>query len=142
MKRIIMLSAVLLLVILINPECAFSQDEMKAKKYENPKWVRVVKIDYKSGKYNRAREIIDNYYVKANEKSGVKGPSMVVELHTGGWDIMAVWEMDEGIESILKKFREINLTSEQFHSSNYYRLQTMEKLYQQKKINSELYWVL
>ncbi|HMB63669.1 MAG TPA: hypothetical protein VKN36_11390 [Eudoraea sp.] len=74
--------------------------EMTAKKYENPQWYNIVHIDYLPGKFNEARTIIADYFIKANEKSGTNGPTMVLELNSGPYDIMAVWHMEEGIESM------------------------------------------
>ena len=100
MKRLLLLPMIILVAMFIKPVSTQAQADMVAKKYENPRWKNVVLIDYKPGKFNRARQIIMDYYVKANEKAGVSGPSLVVELHTGSWDMMAVWDMKEGIESM------------------------------------------
>ena len=101
MKKVLLLSAFLMsAMLIIDPGFIQAQSDATPKKYENPEWKNVVLIDYKPGKSGRAREIIQEYFIKANEMSGVSGPSLVVELETGGWDTMAVWDMKDGIESM------------------------------------------
>ena len=100
MKKALVLSFCFSFVLMAMPSMTNAQDTMSPKKYVNPQWKRVVMIDYKPGKNARAREIIMEYFVKANEKSGVPGPSLVVEFQTGSWDTMAVWDMQEGVESM------------------------------------------
>jgi hypothetical protein len=74
--------------------------EMKAKKFENPQWKTVTFIKFKSGKSDRAREIIRNYYEKAAQKASVSSPIMALDLVTGEWDMMVVWDMKGGIEEM------------------------------------------
>lgn len=74
--------------------------EMKAKKYDNPQWKTVSFLKFKSGKSDRAREIIRNYYEKAAQKASVASPTMAVDLVTGEWDMMVVWDMKGGVEEM------------------------------------------
>ncbi|MEL7532139.1 MAG: hypothetical protein AAFN10_12555 [Bacteroidota bacterium] len=68
-------------------------------KRDNPQWKRVVMLDFKAGKENRAIEIIDDYFKVASEKASTPGPEVMVDFQTGSWDRMAIWGMD-GIESM------------------------------------------
>ena len=77
-----------------------AQEERVAKKYDNPEWKNVFLIDYKSGKMERAREIIREYYAPATEKAGTSGPQMVMVLHSGEYDLMVIWAMEGGIEDM------------------------------------------
>lgn len=74
--------------------------EMKAKKFENPEWKTVSFIKFKSGKSDRAREIIRNYYEKAAVKASVSTPTMAVDLVTGEWDMMIVWNLKGGLDDM------------------------------------------
>jgi hypothetical protein len=74
--------------------------EMKAKKYDNPQWKTVSFLKFKSGKSDRAKEIIRNYYEKAAQKASVSSPIMALDLVTGEWDLMVVWDMKGGIEEM------------------------------------------
>jgi hypothetical protein len=74
--------------------------QTQAKKYDNPKWKSITFIQFKEGKMDRVREIIDNYFVKAAEKSGTPTPSMVSELVTGEWNMVVVWDMKEGVDAL------------------------------------------
>jgi hypothetical protein len=78
---------------------AYGQDEIQPKKYDNPQWKRVVYMDYKPGKYGRAQEIIYSYYRKAAEKAGTMPPK-TIEFETGEWDVLLIWDLADGIESL------------------------------------------
>ena len=69
-------------------------EEMKPKKLDNPEWYYVSKVKFKSGHYNRAKEILKDYYIKASKENL---PKMVFEFYTGSYDMMIVWEMKEGL---------------------------------------------
>ncbi len=97
MKTIKMLSLGICLV--FGFQGMFAQ-EMTAKKYDNPQWYNIVYVDYLPGKYNKARAIIQDYFIKASEQAGTPGPVMVLEMNSGPYDIMALWHMKDGIESM------------------------------------------
>lgn len=77
-----------------------SAQEMEPKRMENTDWKNIVYVDFHPGKRGRALEIIDNHYMKAAEKAGTSTPQMRVEFATGEWDMMIVWHMKEGVESM------------------------------------------
>ena len=81
-------------------QSSVNAQEMKAKKYDNPQWKTISFLKFKSGKSDRAREIIRNYYEKAAQKASVSSPTMAVDLMTGEWDLMVVWDMKGGIEEM------------------------------------------
>jgi hypothetical protein len=74
--------------------------QTQAKKYDNAKWKSITFIQFKEGKMERVREIINNYFVKAAEKGGTPMPSMVSELVTGEWNMVVVWDMKEGVDAL------------------------------------------
>ncbi len=69
-------------------------EEMKPKKLDNPEWYYVSKVKFKSGHYNRAKEILKDYYIKASKENL---PKMIFEFYSGAYDMMIVWEMKEGL---------------------------------------------
>lgn len=71
-----------------------------AKKYDNPKWRSVVYIDYHAGKAGRALEIIYEHFKKASDKAGTQTPISQLEMKTGEYDLILVWEMQGGIEDM------------------------------------------
>lgn len=77
-----------------------AQQEMKAKKYDNPKWLTVVFIKFSENKYSRAKEIITNYFEKAGQKAGTPSPSLVLDIMSGEWDMMLTWDMKNGIDEM------------------------------------------
>ncbi len=87
------------LILLIGMQRVVAQ-ETTAKKYDNPQWYNIVHVDYLPGKYNKARKVISDYHKKASVKAGTPGPVMTLEMNSGSYDIMAVWHMKDGIESL------------------------------------------
>jgi hypothetical protein len=68
------------------------------KKLNDPQWKRISLTTYKSGQLTRAKEIIANYHGKASEKAGTPRPAMIIDLISGDWDVMTVWDMPGGLE--------------------------------------------
>ncbi len=99
MKRLPAYLSMIIFCTLVTSSVAQAQ-EMKAKKFDNPEWKRVDFVKFKSGKVGRAKEIIQNYYMKAGQKSGTPGPAMIVDLMSGEWDMMVVWDMKGGIDDM------------------------------------------
>jgi hypothetical protein len=54
---------------------------------------------YKADKSTRAKDIIANYFIKASQKAGTQVPT-IIDLVSGEWDAMFIWEMKEGIEML------------------------------------------
>src|SRR5690349_12746599 len=73
------------------------EPELKAKKFENPQWKFIVMDAYKVEKSSRAKEIIASYFIKASQKAGTQVPT-IIDLVSGEWDAMYIWDMKEGIE--------------------------------------------
>jgi len=100
MKKLLLYAAMIFLCNLFTTTLVQAQQEMKAKKYDNPEWKRITLIKFKHEKLDRAKEIIKNYFYKAAQKAGTPTPSMIVDLYTGEWDMMIVWDMKGGIEEM------------------------------------------
>jgi hypothetical protein len=99
MNRLI-LNLTITFIFLVFVMASANAQEMKAKKLDNPQWKTVGFIKFKSGKSDRGREIIRNYYEKAAQKASTQTPAIAVDLVTGEWDMMVVWDMKEGLEEM------------------------------------------
>ncbi len=60
MKKLLVYVSMIIFCALVTTAGAQAQ-EMKAKKYNNPEWKRIDFVKFKSGKMDRAKEIIHNY---------------------------------------------------------------------------------
>ncbi|MDX1545055.1 MAG: hypothetical protein R3214_14025 [Christiangramia sp.] len=72
---------------------------MKAEKYDNPQWVSMSYIKFKPMKQDAAMEIIENYFAKADQDAGIEAPT-VYHFATGRYDMLVVWNMTEGVETL------------------------------------------
>lgn len=97
MKKSLLHSIVIFVCALQISTLAQAQNET-GKKYNDPQWKRISLTSYKSGQLARAKEIIQNYHGKASEKAGTPRPAMIIDLVSGDWDVMTVWDMPEGLE--------------------------------------------
>ena len=76
-------------------------DESGPEKWgDDARYVETVVLKFKSGKRERAMEIIAEHFVKASEKAGTPGPIMVIHMQTGRWDVAAVWELQGGTSDL------------------------------------------
>lgn len=76
-----------------------SAQEMTAKKYENPNWVQMVYVKFKPMKKDPAMKVVEEYFVKADQNAGLNPPT-VYHFATGNYDMLVVWEMKEGVETL------------------------------------------
>lgn len=86
------------LVFLIAGNLSYAQ-ELKAEKYENPEWVSISYIKFKPMKKDAAMNIVENYFVKADEDAGIDPPT-TYHFNFGKYDMMVIWEMEEGLETL------------------------------------------
>jgi len=73
----------------------YSQELPQAQKLENQSWHQVVLVNFKPGTTNQAMNIIHNHFEKAGQKIGLPGPSLMMEMKSGDWDLMLVWNMND-----------------------------------------------
>jgi len=76
-----------------------SAQEMKAKKMDNPVWVKMAFIKFEPGKMDKAKKIIKDYFAKADEIAGLPAPT-AYSMSTGSYDMVVIWELEEGIETL------------------------------------------
>ncbi len=99
MAKSALLGMMIAFTLLASPN-VHAQQDMQAKKYDNPEWKRIVMIRFKPDKSERAEEIINDYYLKACVKSGTPLPTTLLDIKTGEWDMLLVWDMKEGLEEM------------------------------------------
>ena len=92
MKRIISGILSVCFLIMIVPD-VHAQETLQAKKMEGHTWHQVVMVKFKPGTVDKAKEIINNHFMKAGQEANVPGPQMM-DFKTGEWDMMFVWTMD------------------------------------------------
>lgn len=97
MKKSVFGTTLLIVCALLISFTGQAQDE-KGKKYNDPQWKRISLTAFKSGQFARAKEIVANYHGKASEKAGTPRPAMIIDLVSGDWDVMTIWDMPEGLE--------------------------------------------
>lgn len=71
------------------------EDEPEPTRYEDVTWNQVVLVDFKSGKEERAMEIIEDRFLPLVKKAGNQIPR-TVEMQTGPWDLLLVWILKDG----------------------------------------------
>ncbi|MCA6074927.1 hypothetical protein [Fulvivirga sedimenti] len=89
MRKLVMLAA--LMCFCLSP--LFSQD-MQPEKFPDSKLIQITYMKFHPGKMGRAMEIVRDYFMKASVQSGTRTPMMAVNMMTGEWDMMVVWESD------------------------------------------------
>ncbi len=97
MKKMMEFTA-LMLIFACFSQSALAQEG--SKKYENPEWKEIVYIKFEPGKYDEAMKIVNDYYMKACDKAGTPKPAMELEMRSGKWDMMIIWNMDGGISEM------------------------------------------
>jgi hypothetical protein len=73
----------------------------EAKRYDdNVTCKNIVKINFKIGKRSDALKIIKEHFKPAAVKSKTPQPELLLELHTGDYDVLTVWHMEDGIKDM------------------------------------------
>ncbi|WP_157726595.1 hypothetical protein [Thalassotalea crassostreae] len=98
MKKILIACTTVAVLLFSNVNVALAEDGKRFDK--NVTWKNVVKINFKNGKRGEALKIIKNYYEKATEKAGTRGPETVMEFRTGDYDLLVVWHMPGGVNDM------------------------------------------
>jgi hypothetical protein len=95
--RSLILAIVLALVgagLLATPAQA-QEEEPEPERLEGVTWNQVALIDFKSGKEDRAMEIVENHFIPVVKKAGNQVPR-TIELQTGPWDLLVINVMKDG----------------------------------------------
>lgn len=73
--------------------------EMKVKKHENPEWVRIAYVKFKPMMKDKAKSIINDYFMKAGQNSGGLEPTSY-DLASGEYDMIVIFPLEKGIETL------------------------------------------
>lgn len=49
---------------------------------------------------DRAKEIVEDYFMKASADAGTATPAMALEMSSGEYDMVFIWHMKDGIEGM------------------------------------------
>lgn len=79
---------------------AVKGQETGAKEFQNPQWFEIVQVKYKAGQKERAQTLIRDYFMATGMESNLPGPHMMLDLVSGEWDMMFIWELEEGIQTL------------------------------------------
>jgi hypothetical protein len=71
------------------------EEEPEVQRLEGVTWNQIQLVDFRVGKEERAMELIAKYAIPAYKKAGTQIPR-IIQLGTGSWDVMYVFEMKEG----------------------------------------------
>lgn len=96
LRSIVLVLAMLFCFSLISAQ----EKEMNPKKYENPEYYMVSYVKFHAGKSGDAKKIIDEYFIPSSQDAEIAGPVMHLDLITGEWDMLVIWHMKEGLESL------------------------------------------
>jgi hypothetical protein len=82
------------------PASAQDDDEGPITQGEDARYVSATLVKFKSGKRERAFEIIADHFVPAGEKAGTPAPLGVIHYQTGEWDALFVWDLEGGMADL------------------------------------------
>jgi hypothetical protein len=99
MKKFIAVLSILAIVVLVFPAPSQAQQANQPMRYENVAWKTITYVKFVPGKRNKALGIIRDHFQKAAQTAGLPGPVMY-EMRSGKWDLVLVWDMKEGVESL------------------------------------------
>lgn len=96
MKKLVIITVLFLFLI---PSSAPGQ-ETGPKKYQNAEWFEIVQVKYKAGKKENAQAIIKDYFMATGREANIPGPHLILDLVSGEWDMVFLWKLEEGIETL------------------------------------------
>ena len=75
-------------------------DEGPITQGDDAKYVKITHVKFKTGKRERAMEIIAEHFVKASDAAGTPGPLGVIHYQSGEWDMLSVWRLEGGMADL------------------------------------------
>ncbi|MFV8226239.1 hypothetical protein [Christiangramia aquimixticola] len=94
------LKLVLLALVVVWTSQNMAAQEMQAKKHDNLNWHVVAFVKFNPGQKDAAIKLIDDYFVKADEKAGTPHPVFAMDMATGEYDYVIGWKMAGGIQAM------------------------------------------
>lgn len=88
---------------------------------------------------DKEKLIIDRKIISGNDVRTYKVSFSKIKCIFEGYT--CDWSLEQGIDDLIKNFSRLNLTSEQFKSRDFYRLQQLEHLHQSGFLNDQLEFV-
>lgn len=93
----------------------------------------------KTGKENRETELVQDRKIQDGvDKRTYKVVFDQIKTIFKGFE--CEWTVQRGIEEMVSRFQDLRLSPEQFKSRSFYRLQAIEQLFQEKRIDASLFW--
>lgn len=77
-----------------------AQEEMTAKKLENPQFYYVTLVKFEDGKMKDAKKIINDYFIPTDTESGHQPPIAEMDLLFSEWDHIVIFPLEEGLEAL------------------------------------------
>lgn len=74
--------------------------ETAAREFQNPEWFEIIHVKYKAGQKEKAQTITKDYFMATGRESNLPGPYMMLDLISGEWDMVFIWELEEGIKTL------------------------------------------
>jgi hypothetical protein len=77
-----------------------AQEEMTAKKLDNPQFYYITLVKFEDGKMKDAKKIINEHFIPTDQESGHQGPIAEMDLLFSEWDQIVIFPMEEGLEGL------------------------------------------
>ncbi len=95
---------------------------------------------HKRNDFNKEEELIRDRKIQDGVDKRTYKVSFV-RIHKMFEDFRCDWTIRSGIKNMIENFKETNLTVEKFKNINYYRLQKIEHLFQNRYVSEDLTWI-
>lgn len=82
------------------PASAQDDDEGPITQGDDARYVSATLVKFKTGKRERAFEIIADHFKPAGAKAGTAGPLGEIHYQTGEWDALFVWRLEGGMADL------------------------------------------
>jgi len=76
------------------------EDEGPITQGDDAHYISATLVKFKTGKRERAMEIIADHFKPAGEKAGLPGPLGTIHFQTGEWDALFVWDLEGGMADL------------------------------------------
>lgn len=77
-----------------------SGQEPVAERYENAEWYYLSYLKFENGKFEEAKQIINDYLKPATEEAGQEMPVMELDLLFSDYDYVVVFPLEGGLDAL------------------------------------------
>ena len=88
------------LFLITGPASAQDDDGGPITQGEDAVYISVTHVKFKSGKRERAMEIIAEHFQPAGEAAGTAPPMLAIHYQTGEWDASFIWTLEGGMADL------------------------------------------